>query len=60
MSDVNLRKAIFYALDNNAIAAATGTCIAAKAFGTPFFDDYDPAWENTETYMNTYDLEKAK
>lgn len=60
MSDVNLRKAIFYAIDNNAIAAATGTSIAAAAFGTPFFDDYYPAWEKTETYMNTYDLEKAK
>ena len=60
MSDVNLRKAIFYALDNQAIAAATGTSIAARAFGTPFFEDYYPAWESTETYMNTYDLQKAK
>lgn len=60
MSDVNLRKAIFYAIDNNAIAAATGTSIAAAAFGTPFFEDYYPAWEKTETYMNTYDPEKAK
>ena len=60
-ADVNLRKAIFYALDNEAIAAATGTCIPAKAFGTPFFSDYNSEWEsNPDNYMAVCDVEKAK
>lgn len=59
--DVNLRKAIYYALDNEAIAAATGNTVAAKALGSRFFSDYYPAWEeNPENYMASCDLEKAK
>lgn len=60
-SDINLRQAIFNALDNDAIATVTGTCSAAKAFGTPFFDDYDADWETAEgNYMIGSDLEAAK
>lgn len=59
--DVNLRKAIYYALDNEAIAAATGNTVAAKALGSRFFSDYYPAWEeNPENYMASCNLEKAK
>jgi peptide/nickel transport system substrate-binding protein len=60
-SDINLRYAIFYALDNTAIATAVGTYSPSKAFGTPFFSDYDTAWESqNNNYMATYDLDKAK
>lgn len=59
--DVNLRKAIYYALDNEAIAAATGNTVAAKALGSRFFSDYYASWEeNPENYMASCDLEKAK
>ncbi len=60
-ADVNLRKAIFYALDNNAIATVAGTYDAALAFGTPFFSDYNEAWESAEgNYMAEYNIDKAK
>ncbi|MDO4284393.1 MAG: ABC transporter substrate-binding protein [Eubacteriales bacterium] len=61
LADENFRKAVFYALNNEAIAQATGTLEPAKAFGTPFFADYDTAWESQEgNYMAVYDVEKAK
>lgn len=61
MSDVNLRKAVFYALDNEAIAAAAGTGLPAKAVGTSFFPDYCEAWESAEgNYMAVCDPELAK
>lgn len=60
-TDENLRKAIYYALDNDAIAMAAGSCLPAHAFGTPFFPDYDEAWESQEgNYMGASNLELAK
>ena len=60
-ADINLRKAIFYALDNNAIATVAGTYDPAKAFGTPFFSDYNEEWETTDNnYMVVYDMDQAK
>ena len=60
-ADVNLRKAIFYALNNEAIATVVGTYDPAKAFGTPFFSDYYESWESAENnYIAQYDLDKAK
>ncbi len=60
-ADVNLRKAIYYALDNSAIEAATGNTVAAKALGTAFFSDYYASWEeDPDNYMAIYDLEKSK
>lgn len=60
-ADVNLRMAIFYALDNEAIAQAVGTYAPAKAFGTSFFGDYDASWETADNnYMAQYDLDKAR
>lgn len=59
-ADVNLRKAIFYALDNEAIATAAGSCIGSSAFGTTFFSDYLESWESQDgNYMNTYDPDLA-
>jgi len=60
-ADLNLRLAVFYAIDNEAIATALkGTLVAAKAFGTPHFSDYVAAWDKTPNYINTFDAAKAQ
>lgn len=59
--DLNLRLAMYYALDNNAIAMAMGgSYVPLKSLGTSYFSDYNSDWENDETYVNTYDVELAK
>ena len=61
MSDVNLRKAVYYGIDNNAIATVAGTVLPANALGTPFFPDYNTEWESADNnYMSVYDPEKAQ
>ena len=59
-NDINFRLAVWYAIDNEAVAKATRTCAPAKAFGTPFFADYVKAWESKPSYINTYDPRLAK
>ncbi len=60
-ADKNFRLAMYYAIDNNAVAQASGGAVsAAKAFGSPAFSDYLKAWEEKENYINTFDPEKAK
>ena len=60
-ADLNLRLAVYYAIDNEAIATALkGTIVPAKAFGTPHFSDYVAAWDTTPNYMNTFDPAKAQ
>ncbi len=59
--DLNLRLAIAYALDSDAIAAAMpGSYSAMDTYGTPYFKDYDAAWEKEENYLNVSSVEKAK
>ena len=59
--DQNLRLAVAYALDSDSIAEAMpGSYSAMYTYGTPYFKDYDPAWESDENYCNTHDLDKAK
>ena len=59
--DLNLRLAIAYALDSDAIAAAMpGSYSGMKTYGTSYFSDFDPAWENEENYLTVHDTEKAK
>ena len=59
--DQNLRLAIAYALDSDAIAAAMpGSYSAMDTYGTPYFKDYDPAWETEDNYLNVNDTAKAK
>lgn len=59
--DLNLRLAIAYALDSDAIAAAMpGSYSAMDTYGTPYFSDYDEAWEAEENYLNVHDVELAK
>lgn len=59
--DPNLRMAIYYALDNDLIAAVMGSdTLPMKSLGTTAFADFDAAWESEPNYMNTHDLDKAK
>jgi len=59
--DENLRKAIFYALDNNAIATAMGgSYVAVDTFGTSYYKDYDASLVLSGTYITDYDLDQAK
>ena len=60
-ADLNFRLAVYYAIDNEAIAKALkGTVVPSKAFGTPHFSDYVAAWDEKPNYMNTFDQTKAQ
>ena len=60
-SDLNFRLAVYYAIDNEAVATALGgTYLPSKAFGTPHFPDYVAAWDETPNYINTYDPDLAR
>jgi peptide/nickel transport system substrate-binding protein len=60
-SDKNFRLALYYAIDNESIAQATGgAATGSKAFGSPAFSDYYPAWEAEPNYINTFDPDLAK
>lgn len=57
----DLRLAIFYALDVDFIAQMMGASFTScGTIGDPGFMDYDDAWRNEQTYMNTQDIEMAK
>lgn len=61
MSDANLRLAVWYALDSASIATVMGgNYIPMDTFGNEAYPDYNAAWAEEDTYMNTYDLDKAK
>lgn len=56
----DLRKAIFYSIDNATVCTAMGVSYeAASTIGTEAFTDYDESLELTDTYVTEYDLEKA-
>jgi ABC-type transport system substrate-binding protein len=58
--DINLRLAMYYAINNEIIPRGISNMTEAKAFGSPYFSDYVQSWETKPTYINTYDLNKAK
>ena len=60
LSNEDLRKAIYYAVDNTQIAAAVSGFKPAVGAGTAIFADYDEAWADEENYMTVYDLDLAK
>ncbi len=63
MNDENLRKAVYYAIDNTYVAASLGegSAVPSKALGiTEGVSDYNSAWEDMDNYQTTYDLDKAK
>ncbi len=62
MSDLNLRLAVFYALNGDQLTAAMGTGVGTRVtcWGNPIASDYDPSWETIDSYITGYDPEKAK
>ncbi len=57
----NLREALFYALDDEEIAAAFGgSCGTLQAFGTPGQTDWDDSLLITQSYVAGQDLGKAQ
>lgn len=60
--DVNLRNAIFYAIDNNGLAAAlgSGTSEPCHSMISSAFPEYDTDWESWDNYMNVTDYDLAK
>lgn len=60
-TDENLRKAMYYSLDNGTLATAMGgTCNPATSIGTEGFSDWDDSLNLDGTYITDYDPEKAK
>ena len=59
-SDPELRIAMYYALDNETLAAIAGDLEPLKALGSRYFADYVEDWENLSNYMSEYDLAKSK
>ena len=65
MSDLNMRRAVFYAIDNNGIASILNAAgIEAYqplyGFGFDMFSDYLKKWDTEENYVTQYSLEKSK
>ncbi len=59
--DENLRKAIFYALDNGVLCQVMGgSFVPAVSLGTEAFSDWDDSLAMTDTFITDYDLDKAK
>lgn len=61
-SDVNLRKAIFYAISNDAILESVygGRGTALHDWAPSWAVGYNPAWDAETDNFYTYDLDKAK
>jgi len=61
-NDVNLRMAIFYAIDNSGLCAALGETSEQPAHSliSAAFPEYDTAWESWDNYENVSDLDRAK
>lgn len=58
-SDKNFRLAVYYAIDNEAVAEAVGNATPSKALGAASNPDYLTAWESEDNYYN-YNPELAK
>ncbi|MCC8066207.1 MAG: ABC transporter substrate-binding protein [Clostridiales bacterium] len=60
-ADENLRAAIFYALDGEGLALASGSngYVVASTLGNMKFIDYNSDWETEENYYHEQNLEKA-
>lgn len=63
MSDINLRMACFYAINNTYAAASlgSGSAVPSLSLGVRTGTiDYNPKWETYDNYQTTYDVELAK
>ena len=60
-ADVNLRKAVFYAINIHAVVNSVfnGLAVTCFDYGSRWVKGYDPAWEQEDTYYQ-YDPVKAK
>ena len=63
--DINMRLAIFYAIDVNGIAAGQsadvpGSFRACYGMGNPNFPDFSDSWETWENYQTVTDQAKVK
>jgi ABC-type transport system substrate-binding protein len=58
--DVNLRKAIYWAIDNQVASISVKNTVPLKALGSNFFTDYVEAWETMDTYESGVSIERAK
>lgn len=61
-NDINMRLAIYNAVDVQGFAAALGadSVEPAKALMSNSFSDYNPEWDNWDNYQTNPSLEKAK
>lgn len=67
MNDVNMRLAVFYAIDNanlcSVLNAATGSSITSyyplTAFGHSLFGDYPASWDNQTNYVTESSKDKV-
>jgi len=62
MSDVNLRLAVFYAINTDAILSSVydGKGAVNHSFAPDWAVGYDKAWASLSNYYTTYDVAKAK
>ncbi|MCD8020943.1 MAG: ABC transporter substrate-binding protein [Clostridiales bacterium] len=57
----DLRKALYYALDGDAIATAMGgSYVAMDSFGTTYYTDWDDSLILSDTYVDTCDTDTAQ
>lgn len=61
-SDINLRAAIFYALDGTQLAQASGVndFVRASTLGNAKFVGYQSKWETEDNFYNVQDFDLAK
>lgn len=60
-SDINMRLAIFYAIDTDGCEAAyQGQTSALDVLAIDSFSDYDPAWETIDSYCTNTNVELSK
>lgn len=59
--DLNLRLAIYYALNNEVVVKAMGgDNVALKTLGCTSYPDHEASWDDDPNYINTYDVDMAK
>lgn len=62
MHDINMRLAVFYAIDANGVAQGLGTGAATKVgtVGNQKYSKYNPSWDADDTYQCVTDNDKVK
>jgi ABC-type transport system substrate-binding protein len=61
--DVNMRLAVFYAIDTKGLLQALGGDAigsVTNSLGSDVFPDYDKAWDTADNYQTVCDVDKAK